>query len=78
MRELNVVDRTIVSSFDLAPLAELRRQEPRVPVGAILSAAAGDPTRLPVDFLSLNHRLITASLVRRARRRAGSSRLDGK
>jgi glycerophosphoryl diester phosphodiesterase len=46
-----------------------RQTEPGLPVGAILSTATGDVTRLHVDFLSLNQRLITASLVRRAHRR---------
>lgn len=61
--------RAIVSSFARAPLAQLKQAEPQLRVGAIMSAVQGDPTRLPVDFLSLNHRLVTADLVRRAHRR---------
>ncbi|HEY4308406.1 MAG TPA: glycerophosphodiester phosphodiesterase family protein [Pirellulales bacterium] len=72
LKELRAHDFTgqaIISSLKLAPLEQARREAPDVPVGIILSVSKGDLTRLPVGFLSLHHRLATASLVRRAHRR---------
>ncbi|MEX2114901.1 MAG: glycerophosphodiester phosphodiesterase family protein [Pirellulales bacterium] len=69
LREQGFLDRAVVSSFQLPPLFQARQAEPALPIGAILSAAKGDMTRLPVNFLSLNERLVTAELVRRAHRR---------
>jgi glycerophosphoryl diester phosphodiesterase len=69
LRERGFTDRAIVSCFELAPLVELRQMEPGLPVGIILSIGKGDVTRLPVDFLSLNHRLVRAEIVRRAHQR---------
>ncbi len=69
LRRQDFTARARVSCFRLPPLAEVRRLEPAVPIGMILSASTGDITRLPVDFLSLNQRLVRADLVRRAHRR---------
>jgi glycerophosphoryl diester phosphodiesterase len=69
LHERGFTARAGVSCFRLVPLAEIRRAEPQVPIGMILSAVQGDMTRLPVDFLSLNQRLVRASLVRQAHRR---------
>jgi glycerophosphoryl diester phosphodiesterase len=68
LREHNFTERAVVTSFPLAPLAELRAAEPQLPVGVILSAKRGDVTRLPVNLLSVNHRLVNGDLVRRAHR----------
>lgn len=38
-------------------------------MGVILTAGKGDLARLPVNFLSLNQRLVSTNLVRRAHRR---------
>jgi glycerophosphoryl diester phosphodiesterase len=67
--EYGFCERAGVSCFQLAPLVEIRREDPRVPVGMILTAAQGDLTRLPVDFLSINQRLARTDLVRRAHQR---------
>jgi glycerophosphoryl diester phosphodiesterase len=58
-----------VSCFHLPPLEQIRHAETRIPVGMILSVVQGDPARLPVDFLSLNARIVRAILVRRAHQR---------
>jgi len=70
VREQKFEDRAGSSCFRLSPLQEIREAEPRMRVGMILASAQGDITRLPVDFLSLNARLVTADLVRRAHRRS--------
>jgi len=69
LRRHDFVRRAVVSCFDLPPLLQLHQTEPALPIGMILSAAKGDMTTLPVDFLSLNHRLVTADVVRRAHAR---------
>jgi glycerophosphoryl diester phosphodiesterase len=66
LREHEFLSRAGLSCFDLAPLLEARAAEPRLSIGAILAAAKGDITRLPVDFLSLNQRMARGDVVRRA------------
>jgi len=69
LRAHGFIDRAIVSCFEMPPLVEVRQGEPGLPVGVILSVVQGDASRLPVDFLSLNQRLVRADLVRRAHQR---------
>jgi glycerophosphoryl diester phosphodiesterase len=69
VRRHGFTDRAGVSCFERAPLAAVRAAEPRMPVGMIFSAAQGDLTRLPVDFLSLQQRMVTGGLLRRAHAR---------
>ncbi|MBL9123645.1 MAG: glycerophosphoryl diester phosphodiesterase membrane domain-containing protein [Planctomycetaceae bacterium] len=66
LRNQGFTERCVISSFELPLLAQVQAAEPRIPVGAIITAVRGDPTRLPVAFLSLNERLVTPRLVRRA------------
>lgn len=68
LKEQQFTDRAVVSCFQRPLLQTLRTAEPALPVGVILSATRGDVTRLPVDFLSVNHRLVSGDLVRRAHR----------
>jgi glycerophosphoryl diester phosphodiesterase len=69
LREHDFTERAVVSGFQLPPLREIKLSEPGLPIGIILSATQGDVTRLPVDFLSLNQRLVRADVVRRAHQR---------
>ncbi|MGD9722787.1 MAG: glycerophosphodiester phosphodiesterase family protein [Pirellulales bacterium] len=69
LRERGFTGRAIVSSFEMSLLDETRRLQPDLPSGLIVSAIKGDITRLDVDFLSLNRRLVDAQLVRRAHQR---------
>jgi glycerophosphoryl diester phosphodiesterase len=69
VRQHDMTDRAGVSCFHLPPLLAVRINEPPMPIGMILSAVQGDMTRLPVDFLSLHQRLVSAPLVRRAHER---------
>jgi len=68
LRDKQFVGRAVITSFSLEPLAELRAAEPNLPLGVILSATRGDVTQLPVNLLSVNHRLANGDLVRRAHR----------
>ena len=61
--------RAVISSLSTAGLADVRRLDPTIAVGAIVSATIGDLTRLDLDFLSLRAPLVTPALIRRARRR---------
>ena len=69
LRETEFVDRVVVSSFEMPLLVQIKQGAPEVPVGIILTAGKGDLSRLPVNFLSLNQRLVSTNLVRRAHQR---------
>lgn len=69
LRERGFMQRAVVSCFEMPPLRALKKAEPKLPVGVILSAIQGDATRLPVDFLSVQQRLARGDLVRRAHQR---------
>jgi glycerophosphoryl diester phosphodiesterase len=69
LRERGFLERAVVSCFEMPPLRALKKAEPRLPVGVILSAIQGDATRLPIDFLSVHQRLARGELVRRAHER---------
>ncbi len=69
LRAHGFTDRAGVSCFQLQPLLEAKQAEPMLPIGIILSAVKGDATQLPVNFLSLNHRLLNFDVVRRAHRK---------
>ena len=68
LREKDMVDRCVVTSLDLEALRQAEALEPRLVTGLIVTKSLGDPTRLGVDFLSLNVEAATRRLVRRARR----------
>jgi glycerophosphoryl diester phosphodiesterase len=55
-----------VTSLDQEAVAAARRRNPRLRTGAIVSAAVGDISRLPVDVLSVRTGLITDRLLGRA------------
>ena len=66
LRHHGFTERAVVSCFQLPPLVTIKQSEPKLPVGIIVSAVQGDLTRMPVDFFSLNQRLVRGDLVRRA------------
>jgi glycerophosphoryl diester phosphodiesterase len=55
-----------VASLHYASLAEARKEWPALRTAAIVSARVGDPTRLEVDVLSMNAKLVTTRLLRSA------------
>jgi glycerophosphoryl diester phosphodiesterase len=59
---------SVITSLDYAALRQLKRVEPRLRTGHIITAAVGDVARTEADFLSLNAARATAALVRRAHR----------
>jgi glycerophosphoryl diester phosphodiesterase len=68
LKETKMLDRCVITSLDLDALRQAETLEPRVVSGLIVTKALGDPTKLGVDFLSLNQQTVTRRLVRRAKR----------
>ncbi len=66
LRSQDFLDQAVVTSLDYGALKEVRRIEPGLKTGHIVTAAVGDVVRTTADFLSLNSARASASLVRRA------------
>lgn len=62
------LDQCVITSLDFSSLEEVKRIEPRVETGLVLTRAVGNPARLPVDFLSVNTTAATARLISHAHR----------
>ncbi len=62
-------DQVVVCSLDPLGLTEVRRLDPTIRLGYIVSARIGDITRLDVNALSLDHSIATPALIREAHRR---------
>ncbi|UCF20299.1 MAG: glycerophosphoryl diester phosphodiesterase membrane domain-containing protein [Gemmatimonadota bacterium] len=58
----------LVSSLELPGLQKVRELDPDLSVGYMIARSIGDITRLDVDFLSLNRRIVTRELVASAQR----------
>ncbi len=61
--------RCVLSSLSYDALMQVRARTDRIPIGYIVARAVGDPTRLNVDFLSINRTLATESLIASAKSR---------
>jgi glycerophosphoryl diester phosphodiesterase len=66
LRRNDFIDQVVITSLDYAALKDVRRLEPHLKTGHIVTAAVGNVVRTDVDFLSLNSARTSASLVRRA------------
>lgn len=69
VRERNIEDRVVVMSLSQRAVEQVRRAAPEIEVGFVSAVTVGDLGRLPVDFLAVNSRFVTPSLIRRARSR---------
>ncbi|MFO7892560.1 MAG: glycerophosphodiester phosphodiesterase family protein [Longimicrobiales bacterium] len=58
-----------IMSLDYAAVREVERLAPRIATGYVATAAVGDMSRLPVDFLAVSRSRITPDLIRTAERR---------
>jgi glycerophosphoryl diester phosphodiesterase len=65
LRQHRFLDQVVITSLNAAALRQVRDIEPRLPTGQIVTAAVGDLTRAPVDFLSLNSARASAAMIRR-------------
>jgi glycerophosphoryl diester phosphodiesterase len=61
-------DRCVVSSLDYGALLQVKRLNGALPVGHIVSVAVGDVTKLQADFLSVETKQVTETLLRSARK----------
>ena len=66
LRRKDFVDQVVITSLDAAALRQVKGIEPGLEVGLIVTAAVGDVSRTPADFVSLNSARATPSLLRRA------------
>src|SRR5205823_7307378 len=54
LHEKDFAAQVVITSLDNRGLAEVRRLDPHIPIGSIVTASVGNLTRLDLDFLSLN------------------------
>ena len=69
LRAAGVLVRAEIMSLDVRASAQVRQLDPAVRVGALASVAAGDLTRLDVDFLALAAGAATTARIAAARAR---------
>ena len=68
LRQQEFLDQCVITSLDLASLLEVKRIEPSLETGMVVTRSVGNPVRLPVDFLSVNIAAAEASLLGSAQR----------
>ena len=66
LRREGMLDQVVITSLDYAALRQVKRIEPSLMTGHIVTAAVGNVVRTEADFLSLNSAQATPSLIRRA------------
>ena len=64
-----MADQVIIQCLEYEPLQEVRRSNPKIPIGYLLSVNARRPARLKVDFLSAALKRVNGAFVRGAHRR---------
>ena len=69
LRQKDFLDQCVITSLDFASLEEVKRIEPGLRVGLIVTQTVGRPARLPVDFLSVNAGAVREILVSEAHKR---------
>jgi glycerophosphoryl diester phosphodiesterase len=69
VRSHGMLDQVLIQSLEYEPLLEVRRLAPEVPVGYLLSFNAREPSRLKVDFLSVEQHRLDYRFVRKAHQR---------
>jgi glycerophosphoryl diester phosphodiesterase len=69
VRALQMEDQVVLMSLSQEGVSQARQLSPDIPVGFVSAFAAGDLSRLSVDFLAINQQAITPNLIRSARQR---------
>jgi glycerophosphoryl diester phosphodiesterase len=69
VRAQGMLDQVVIQCLEYEPLLEVRRLAPEVPIGYLLSFNAREPSRLDVNFLSVEQNRIDRFFVTRAHRR---------
>jgi glycerophosphoryl diester phosphodiesterase len=69
VRAHHMLDQVVIQCLEYEPLLEVRKLAPEVPVGYLLSFNAREPSRLDVDFLSVQQNRLDGRFVRKAHAR---------
>ena len=69
VRRHGMLDRVVIQCLEYEPLLEVHRLAPNVPIGYLLSFNAREPSRLHVNFLSVQQSRLDHRFIRRAHRR---------
>ncbi len=69
VRAHQMLDQVVIQCLEYEPLIEVRKLAPEVPVGYLLSFNARKPSRLDVDFLSVEQNRLDRRFVRQAHQR---------
>ena len=69
VRDHEMLDQVVIQCLEYEPLLEVRQLAPEVPVGYLLSFNAREPSRLEVDFLSVEQRRLDRRFIRKAHQR---------
>ena len=70
VRARGMLDRVVIQCLEYEPLLEVRKLAPAVPVGYLLSFNASEPSRLEVEFLSVEQKRLDRAFILQAHRRA--------
>src|SRR4029077_4316656 len=69
VRKRGMLDQVVIQCLEYDPLLEVRRLAPEVPGGYLLSLNAREPSRLKVDFLSVEQKRLDRAFIQQAHRR---------
>jgi glycerophosphoryl diester phosphodiesterase len=69
VRSHGMLDQVVIQSLEYEPLLEVHHLAPEVPVGYVLSFNAREPSRLKVDFLSVEQHRLDYHFTRKAHQR---------
>jgi glycerophosphoryl diester phosphodiesterase len=69
VRRHGMLDHVVIQCLEYEPLLEVHRLAPNVPIGYLLSFNAREPSRLHVNFLSVQQSRLDHRFIRRAHRR---------
>jgi glycerophosphoryl diester phosphodiesterase len=67
IREYGMEDQVVLKSLYFRAVEQIMELAPELTAGYVSAAALGDISRLPIQFLSVNHTNITPQLIQRAR-----------
>ncbi len=68
IREYEMEDQVLVKSLNFRAVEQIRNLAPDIGLGYVSAVAAGDLSRLPIHFLSVNQANATSELISRAQR----------
>jgi glycerophosphoryl diester phosphodiesterase len=69
LRQKEFLDQCVITSLDLGSLQEVKRIEPGLKTGLVVTQSVGNPARLPMDFLSVNTAAVSEGLISQAHKK---------